>query len=70
MTATLNDFVHWVGSADRGERYVYHVGTSAGGDICREAMLAYERGFVLLLRKRKDRGPMFYYIAHRTEKKK
>jgi len=65
----LDDFINWVGSADRGERYVYHVGLNAGGDICRKAMDLYEAGFILLLRKRKDREPMFYYIAHRTGKR-
>lgn len=71
MTTKLDDFTKWLESADRGERYVYHVGTSAGGDICRKAMDLYEGGFVLLMRQRvKAQEPMFYYIAQRTGKGK
>jgi hypothetical protein len=60
----------WAKEADQGSRFVYHVGTFAGGDECRAAMDLYEGGVVLLVRKRKeDRSSMFYYIAHRTGKK-
>jgi hypothetical protein len=58
----------WVTEAAPGERFIYHVGANAGGDECRAAMALYERGLILLLRKRKE-GHLFNYIAHRTGKK-
>jgi hypothetical protein len=58
----------WAKDAEQGDRFVYHVGTFAGGDECRAAMALHEGGLVLLLRKRKE-GHLFNYIAHRTGKK-
>ena len=66
MTTKVED---WAKDAEQGDRFVYHVGTFAGGDECRAAMALYEGGLVLLLRKRKEKTPMFYYVAHRTGKK-
>jgi hypothetical protein len=59
----------WAKEADQGSRFVYHVGTFAGGDECRAAMDLYEGGLVLLVRKRRGKDRMFEYIAHRTGKK-
>ena len=59
----------WAKEADQGSRFVYHVGTYAGGDECRAAMDLYEGGLVLLVRKRRNGERMFEYIAHRTGKK-
>ena len=59
----------WAKAADQGSRFVYHVGTFAGGDECRAARDLYEGGLVLLLRKRRSKDKMFDYIAHRTGKK-
>ena len=60
----------WSKTAEQGDRMVYHVGTSSGGDECRAAMDLYEAGLVLLIRKRSPKTKtMFEYIAHRTGKK-
>ena len=59
----------WAKEADQGSRFVYHVGTYAGGDECRAAMDLYEGGMVLLVRKRGINKRLFEYIAHRTGKK-
>lgn len=59
----------WAKEADQGSRFVYHVGTYAGGDECRAAMDLYEGGLVLLVRKRGANTRLFEYIAHRTGKK-
>jgi len=69
MAERVRGLLEWVSTAERGERYVYHVGTNAHGEVCRKAMDLYEGGFVLLVRKRAEQRPMFYYIAHRTGKK-
>jgi hypothetical protein len=57
----------WVDFAERGERMVYHVGSYAHGDICREAMDLYEAGLISLVRKRGDQPGVFQYIAQRTK---
>ena len=59
----------WAKGADQGSRFVYHVGTYAGGDECRAAMDLHEKGLVLLVRKRAINERLFEYIAHRTGKK-
>lgn len=58
----------WVKDAQQGDRFVYYVGTIAGGEECAAARKLYDSGLVLLLRKRKE-GHLFNYIAHRTGKK-
>jgi hypothetical protein len=58
----------WAKDADQGSRFVYHVGTYAGGDECRAARDLYEGGLVLLFRQRKE-GHIFNYTAQRTGKK-
>ena len=56
----------WVDFAERGEQMVYHTGTHAYGDICREAMDLYEAGLISLVRERGKDGE-FSYIAQRTK---
>ena len=57
----------WVDNADAGESMVYHVGTHAYGDICREAMELHEAGLIALVRKRRLGTSTFEYIAQRTK---
>jgi len=57
----------WADFAERGEQMVYHTGTHAYGDVCREAMDLYEAGLISLVRKRTDKDGMFNYIAQRTK---
>lgn len=66
-TSALSD---WVDFAEPGESMTYHVGTHAGGDICREAMDLCEAGLVSLVRKRRPNTSMFEYIAQRTKTKR
>jgi len=60
----------WVDIAEHGDKVVYHVGTHAGGDICREAYDLYEAGMISLVRQRKDKTSTFEYIAQRTKTKR
>jgi hypothetical protein len=57
----------WVDTAEAGESMVYHVGTHAYGDICREAMDLHEAGLIALVRKRRPDTSTFEYIAQRTK---
>lgn len=57
----------WVDLAEPGSSLVYHVGSYAHGDVCREAMDLYEAGLISLVRKRSDKPGMFEYIAQRTK---
>lgn len=67
--ASMSDLRVWVEKAEPNDMFVYHVGSSAGGDVCREAMDLYEKGLVSLVRKRAEtRIKGFYYIAQRTKK--
>jgi hypothetical protein len=57
----------WVDTAEHGDSLVYHVGTFASGDICREAMDLYEAGLISPVRKRQPGTSTFEYIAQRTK---
>lgn len=59
----------WAADAAPGDMAIYHVGTYAQGDVCREAMGLSEGGMVALVRKRKEGSHMFYYMAQRTKAK-
>jgi len=61
----LMSLTEWAHSAEHGDSVVYHIGGSAGGDVCREAMQLHEEGLVALVQRRKARG-LFEYIAQRT----
>jgi hypothetical protein len=61
----LMSLTEWAQTAQHGDSVVYHVGGSAGGDVCREAMQLHDAGLVALVQRRKSRG-LFEYIAQRT----
>lgn len=57
----------WYFQAEPGDRVIYHIGTHAGGNICREFMDAADAGLVILMRKRVDDTHMFQYIAQKSK---
>jgi hypothetical protein len=59
----------WAIDAAAGGVVVYHVGTYAQGDTCREAMALSEGGLVALVRKRRQGSHVFEYMAQRTKTK-
>jgi hypothetical protein len=57
----------WADEAEAGDSMIYHVGSHAYGEICREAMDMYEAGLISLVRQRQDKTSVFNYIAQRTK---
>jgi len=69
--ADIEGMAQAVIKAKPGDKIVYHIGENllAAGDCGRYAWFLYDKGLVVLVRKRKHANGYFEYIAVRTDKR-